>query len=269
MNRKAIAAVALIALVAAGIVYFARTGPTPAEEQARESVPDFAAIKNVSEKKKRFFDFMLPKVRHANARVIKDRRALLEISDKIEAGHDLTRAETRLVSHLRERYQIKPDRPRDSALRILLARVDVVPASLMLAQSATESAWGTSRFARQGNNFFGIWCFTPGCGMTPKYRDEGLTHEVKTFDSVQASVDHYLQTINTNVAYQHLRTIRARERYHNRPLRGIDLARGLRNYSERRDDYVHDIQQMIRYNHLWQYTRHPLQASADGQNGNQ
>ena len=40
-------------------------------------------------------------------------------------------------------------------------------------QAANESAWGTSRFARIGLNFFGQWCYSKGCGMVPKRRNTG------------------------------------------------------------------------------------------------
>ncbi|WP_352256125.1 glucosaminidase domain-containing protein, partial [Pseudoalteromonas sp. 19-MNA-CIBAN-0066] len=43
-----------------------------------------------------------------------------------------------------------------------LRRVDIIPKELALMQAANESAWGTSRFARIGLNFFGQWCYTKG-----------------------------------------------------------------------------------------------------------
>ncbi|HKJ91279.1 MAG TPA: glucosaminidase domain-containing protein, partial [Oceanipulchritudo sp.] len=59
--------------------------------------------------------------------------------------------------------EVKPDVPLTPAiLDDLRRRVDVIPPSLALAQAALESGWGTSRFAREGNNLFGIWCYTPG-----------------------------------------------------------------------------------------------------------
>lgn len=36
-----------------------------------------------------------------------------------------------------------------------MRRVDIILASLVLAQAALESGWGTSRFALDGNNLFG------------------------------------------------------------------------------------------------------------------
>jgi len=37
----------------------------------------------------------------------------------------------------------------------LLRRVDIIPPPLLISQAANESAWGTSRFAKLGNNLFG------------------------------------------------------------------------------------------------------------------
>lgn len=253
MKRPELAILPVVALLVAGLISYSRIHPV-SQPAPPEQVPDFAAIGNITAKKRDFFAFMLPKVRYANDQVRKERARILELNDKIAAGQALNKAETRALSELVSRYHIiRPGSP-DSALKQLLTRVDVVPASLMLAQSATESAWGTSRFARQGNNFFGIWCFTPGCGMTPKYRDEGLTHEVARFDTVQEGVSHYLHTLNTNLAYRDLRNIRAQKRRQHKPVRGIDLAEGLHRYSERGSNYVRDIKAMIRINRLQRFS---------------
>lgn len=52
----------------------------------------------------------------------------------------------------------------------MLLRVDVLPKALVLTQAANESAWGTSRFAVQANNYFGQWCYRTGCGLVPRER---------------------------------------------------------------------------------------------------
>lgn len=264
MKRPEILILPIVAL-AVGLLYYANLPeeqPRPAAAPPPETMPDFSAIGNVADRKQAFFDFMLPKVQQANSRVRGERAEVLAISKSLVAGHDLTDAESRLLSTLSTRYRVTPADTPKKTLAELIKRVDTVPASLMLAQSATESAWGRSRFAREGNNFFGIWCFTPGCGMTPKYRDEGLTHEVARFDSVQQSVNRYLHTINTNLAYKDLRAIRASKRRHNKPVLGTELAEGLRRYSERGGDYVRDIQQMIRINKLRRFNDlAPLQVS--------
>jgi len=122
---------------------------------------------------------------------------------------------------------------------------------LVLVQAANESAWGTSRFARIGLNFFGIWCYKKGCGMVPKGRDKGLKHEVAAFDSVEQAVSHYLLNINTNAAYVVFRTIRAQLHQQNQPLSAQILATGLLPYSQRGTDYVLEISDMIRHNQVY------------------
>mgnify|MGYP002064425563 CR=1 FL=1 len=91
----------------------------------------------------------------------------------------------------------------------LRRRVDTVPIRLALAQAAKESGWGTSRFARKGNNFFGQWCYDEGCGLVPRARGEGRSHEVRAFDSPGDSVASYLRNINTHHGYRELRHARA------------------------------------------------------------
>jgi Bax protein len=122
-----------------------------------------------------------------------------------------------------------------------------------MAQSANESAWGTSRFARKGNNFFGQWCFRKGCGLVPKQRDANKTHEVAAFDSPEESVKMYIRNLNSNSAYKSLRDLRAKLRRANKPVTGHALAAGLKHYSERGLEYVKELREMISFNKLARY----------------
>ena len=231
-----------------------------AESRAYPStLPDFSAIKDVSTKKQMFFNYMLPKVRQANDKILADRRLLMMIRDDLTKGDTLDPDDIQFISALKTRYRTGRQTNLRSTVDDLLIRVDVVPESLVLAQAANESGWGTSRFARQANNLFGIWCFREGCGLTPKNRDEGLTHEVAKYETVQVGLVAYIHTINTNPAYTYLRDIRATTRSQEQHFSGLALAEGLLRYSSRGIDYVRDIQQLIRVNELQKYTL-PLQA---------
>ena len=119
---------------------------------------------------------------------------------------------------------------------------------LALVQAATESGWGRSRFALEGNNLFGHWCYEPGCGLVPARRNQGAAHEVAAFDSISESVSRYLHNLNTHAAYAPLRAIRARLRQQDEPPTAMALADGLVLYSERRDEYVDEIKSVIRVN---------------------
>lgn len=132
----------------------------------------------------------------------------------------------------------------------LMVRVDTIPVSLVLAQAATESGWGTSRFADQGNAIFGQWTWGEG-GMTPEDQREALgDYGIKAFDTVLDSVHAYMVNLNTHHAYGELRALRAQMRADGKPVTGWDLAAGLQSYSERGQAYVDDIRGMIDHNHL-------------------
>ena len=132
-----------------------------------------------------------------------------------------------------------------SVIDTLRRRIDLVPVPLVLVQAAKESGWGTSRFAREGNNLFGQWCYTKGCGIVPARRSSGAKHEVQVFDSVEDAINAYLHNINTADAYRSLREIRARQRKAGKTPDGIALADGLLYYSQRREAYVKEVKLML------------------------
>ncbi|MGV0035952.1 MAG: glucosaminidase domain-containing protein [Candidatus Azotimanducaceae bacterium WSBS_2022_MAG_OTU7] len=223
------------------------------------TLPDFSTMKNIRTKKQEFFTYMLPKVRRANDRILSNRRLLLMIRDDLRTGDTLDEDDIQFVGALKAHYRIQQQTDLRTIIDDLLIRVDVVPESLVLAQAANESGWGTSRFTRQANNLFGVWCFSEGCGLTPKNRDEGLHHQVTKYNSVQDSIKAYMHTLNTHAAYIQLRDIRAAKRSEEQHFIGLALAEGLLRYSSRGVDYVREIQQLIRVNDLQKYTL-PLQA---------
>lgn len=229
--------VLLMAAFAAG--YLWRYKPVPA--------PDFTEYAAGPDRKTAFFDYLLPLVRAENQAILSNREALRAI---IERGH-ANWAERRWLEHLAQRYELPdfdPADPRDR--QALLYRVDIVPPSMALAQAANESAWGTSRFARRGNNYFGQWCYQPGCGLVPNARVEGATHEVAAFDSPRQSVRRYMNNINTHPAYRDLRQRRAALRAEGQAITGLALIPALTRYSERGQAYVEELREMIRGNEL-------------------
>ena len=193
---------------------------------------------NVKDKKTRFFNFMRPIVNTENTRVLELRRSLI----KAYKNDNLA-----LVTKTAKQYSV--DWKADAASwNKLLSRVDSVALELVLAQSANESAWGQSRFATKGSNFFGQWCYKKGCGLVPKRRDKGTKHEVAKFNSVNKSVRSYIKNINTGRVYAPLRNIRQKNKMANKSPDAIAQAGGLIKYSQRREAYVKEIRAMIRYN---------------------
>ena len=208
------------------------------------AIPDLRGEKDVKTKKRKFFNALRPMVEVENQRIREQRQFLLGVKDK----HNLSDKNKHKVAKLLKYYRI--DRKKDGSIpwEKLLKRVDTVPLELVLSQAANESAWGTSRFARKANNLFGQWCFTKGCGLVPKRRNAGSTHEVASFKSPQLSVRSYLRNLNTGRVYKDLRNIRAKARAEGRTASAHELAAGLSKYSERGHEYVKEIRAMIKYN---------------------
>jgi Bax protein len=215
----------------------------------RTPVPDFSSYKDVKQKKLAFFSYLKPMVDKSNRRVLSERRRILTLHKR----NNLAPWELAELQSIALRYRIVSFDQGSESFKNLLERVDSLPPSLVLAQGANESSWGTSRFARDGKNFFGLWCYTADCGLVPEQRDSGSRHKVAEFDTVQEGVDYYFYNLNSHPAYNDLRQRRAKLSNTNQPLTGHALAQGLLFYSERREAYVQDIQSMIRINNLQRY----------------
>ncbi|OED95834.1 glucosaminidase domain-containing protein [Vibrio breoganii] len=212
------------------------------------SVPDFAAISDVNQKKSEFFAFIKPYIEKKNAFVQQQRQTLVTLQSELVNGQVLSEAEQNTLTQIASQYRIEVKEFSLNEVDALLVHVDVIPEQLVLIQAANESGWGTSRFAKEANNFFGQWCFTQGCGVVPNQRKEGMTHEVAKFDSVGDSVSAYVDNLNTNQAYSSFRELRANIRAQHKTPTAEQLIHGLGSYSERSDDYIHDILTMLRHN---------------------
>jgi Bax protein len=218
-----------------------------------QEMPDFAAIEDIEAKKQAFFDYLQPIVDAQNQRITRQRARLLKIIDKVALRLPLSSEDQVFLYGLSRIYDISLGLPDNtSALEQLLHRVDVIPASLVLAQAANESGWGTSRFAREGYNLFGQWCYREGCGLIPKRRDPGAHHEVQSFNSIEEAVVAYFMNLNTFERYQELRNIRQQLRERNAPVDSLSLVEGLKAYSERGADYIDDLLDIIDQNALLQ-----------------
>lgn len=213
--------------------------------------PDFASISDIDAKKQQFFDFFQDYVRNENQLISEMRIRLLSYVDLIEESVPLSDTERAWLQDVATTYEVDSETASDQQIvSELLLRVDVIPASLVLAQAANESAWGTSRFALEGNNIFGQWCYEEGCGIIPNRRVEGATHEVKSFDSIKASIEGYFLNINTHHLYSDFRDERARLRRQGLGLDPIALVEGLERYSQRGENYIDEVQTMIQQNDL-------------------
>ncbi len=250
MKKVILAGVILVALL--WFVALEQDVPVPPAEQSEclqlieyqdcFAIPEeLSDMRDVKAKKRLFVQTLLPLVLKANddVRNLRNRVVALKYGGRISDEEEVYLRELALD------YRIEVD---DLGLIVeeLLARVDVLPPSLMLAQAAVESGWGTSRFSREGNNLFGLR--TPsGPGIRPQRQNDGRIFRVSRFASLQECMDFYLWTINTHQAYDGLRQIR---KGLDLPYDPLILAQGLEAYSEQGELYVEKIRGLVIYNDL-------------------
>ncbi|WP_179105579.1 glucosaminidase domain-containing protein [Vreelandella utahensis] len=216
-----------------------------------QSMPAFLDIPAGPERKEAFFDYLAPVVRDINTEVEKRREALFALEEQLEAGEAPGQEAEEWLLRMTERYRVDAGEPAQQ-VQALKRRIDIIPVSLALAQGALESAWGTSRFARQGRNIFGKWCFTEGCGIVPAQRRADATHEVASYDNVADAVRDYMHHLNSHPVYEPLRERRAQARAKGRSPEGADLAAGLEKYSAKGEGYIMLIRRVISANDLGQ-----------------
>ncbi len=242
----------VLAVIVINAIIFTEDEPdildVPQTVAAKKPVPDFSQYQNVNDKKSAFFEYLKPEVEKQNAYLLTLRHYVQTLYRKALADESLSDDDIARLEWLEEEYRVKPTQPLNMKLLALLQKIDILPVELVLVQAANESAWGTSRFARKGYNFFGLWCFSKGCGFVPSQRNEGASHEVAKFESLSRATYTYMRNLNRHDAYADLREIRSRLRANQIPITGVALAEGLMNYSERGAAYVEELQTMIRFN---------------------
>lgn len=191
---------------------------------------DLNRIPDVDEKKAVFFKIMLPIIASQNDKIRAERQKITD--DPADAPQALY-----------EKYDVEI-----GDVDGLLKRVDVIPASLVLAKAALESGWGSSRFARKGNNFFGMRTYDDDVpGIAPK----GATgFKVIKYKSINHGVRLYMQNINKHSAYAKLREARAATRDKGNPPSGLALSNFLTAYSEIPEEYGGRLRSLIKTNDL-------------------
>ncbi len=206
--------------------------------------PDIGSLHSVADRKRVFLEIMLPLLLEANERIVAARARIRSAGARLAAGAALSPAEADWLDGMMALY-----RTADGGIGELLHRVDVIPVSLALAQSAIESGWGTSRFALEGHAVFGQRSWDRHDGIVPRRREAGESHVVKSFTNLGDAVAAYVVNLNRHEAYAAFRDLRAELRTRGYPLDGRVLATTLGGYAEE-PDYVDHVLLVIRHNRL-------------------
>ena len=196
----------------------------------------------VAEKKKKFFDMMLPAILVAKEELA----ILLQRVNSLSLKPELAPDERSFIEKLKVKYKAKN-------IEMLKSRLHTFPVSIVLAQAAIESAWGTSRFFLEANNPFGLWSFN-----SDEERIEASSHRqgekvyLRKFNNLEQAIDAYYTTLATGSPFTDFRAER---------LKTDDpfvLVNYLIDYSERREAYVKELVSVIKSNDLVIYDSYKI-----------
>ena len=203
------------------------------------------SVLDVQNKKQAFINIMLPSILIAKHQLEEDRIKVLALEKK---GQPLSDEEERYLANLKRDYKCHTSKE-------LLSRLKTHPTSIVLAQAAIESGWGTSRFYKEANNVFGIWSYSENELRIKAMEDrEGKSVYVRKYDVLHESIISYFKTIARG-PYSEFRT--AREKISEVSV----LISYLEVYSELREEYVKRLDQLIQYNNFEKYDSYTLKMS--------
>ena len=200
---------------------------------------------DVQNKKQAFINLMIPSILIAKYQLEQDRIKVLALQKKTEP---LSNEEEQYLFNLKRDYKCHTSKE-------LLSRLKTHPTSIVLAQAAIESGWGTSRFYKEANNIFGVWSYSENESRIKAMEDrEGQSVYVEKYDALPKSIVSYFKTIARG-PYSEFRA--AREKISEVSV----LISYLEVYSELREEYVKRLDQLIQYNKFEKYDSYRLKMS--------
>lgn len=191
---------------------------------------------SVAEKKERFYHLLVPAVQKVHDELMRDYHKVQKDSIYNRKDNDFT--------ELKRMYKVKTTQE-------LLIAMKPHPQSIVIAQAAMESAWGTSRFFREAKNVFGMWSKNPkepriAAGIK---RNGNYTVWLRKFDTVEDSIRAYYMLMGNGKHFKEFR----QTRYETDDV--FKILKKLDKYSEIGHLYGEELASMIRFNKLQKYDK--------------
>ena len=207
-------------------------------------------VSYLKDNKKKFVRTVLPLIINENQKILSVRNNLLLLKNKLSNNYSLNKSELQILKKLSKSHKIKFNNSHKlDVINNLLKKVDIIPNSIVLAQAAIESGWGSSRFAQDFNALFGEYTYDNDKGVVPLERENGENHLIKAFNSYNSSVESYFNNINSHYAYEQFRELRKVMRERNNFSNVTLLVDKLDTYAED-ENYIQTIRSVIKNNNF-------------------
>lgn len=190
-------------------------------------------------RKEAFIKLLLPSIEVVHREIDLTRENIEELSKKTT----YTVSEKIYLENIFKKYKVKFGNWDE-----LNSRLIKYPASLILTQGAIESAWGTSRFFKEGNNIFGMWAMSKKePRIKSKERRTDFTVYLRAYPDLKESVEDLVGVLSRVNVYSGLRKAVNEEQSPQY------IAKYLIKYSEQGKEYVNKVQTVLRHNDFQKY----------------
>lgn len=201
---------------------------------------------NINTRKKKFIEVILPAVLIYQHQLSQDKEKVKILIEKARYSMEWTPEDSLFMNTSFDAYKTRN-------FDELLKKMKPPPVSLVIAQAALESGWGSSRFFKEANNVFGIWSFSKkDQRILANESRGGKPIYLKKYDNFLGSVEDYHLLLGRSNTYSDFRDCIHRDN------NVFELIWYLRMYSERRDQYVIMLRNVIEANNLVQYDNYRL-----------
>ncbi len=212
---------------------------------------EFHEIDDVKLKKEEFIRVLLPIIEHQNNQILKERAFVDKFFSEeffITLDKKMNKDVLAKLTKIAKKYNIKNLFDKKAYLQ----KIDVIPNSMALAQSALESGWGSSEYSKNLNNLFGHYTFRKS---VKAHRVQGKREKIREFESLDKAVKQYMLNINSHWAYENFRERRADLRAQNVDFNGLEGVNHLIKYSEIGKKYIRKLETVIASSNLVIYDR--------------
>ncbi len=196
--------------------------------------------------KQQFIALMLPAILIAKFNLEQKQLRIRYLAGQRRRNKTWSREDSAFVRDELDRYDA-------SDIRYLEKKIKPHPVSLVLAQAALESGWGTSTFFVEANNVFGVWSYREDEPRieTSARRGERIVF-LRKYDNLSLSIENYYETLGRVSAY---RTFRKKRFENDNPYAMLPQ---LNNYSELGRTYTRRLRSVIRDNRLTRYDAYQI-----------
>jgi len=200
----------------------------------------------LEEKKEKFIDLLLPSVLTAAHGIEQARERIAAIHERMQQDKPIPKEDSLFVQKQLEAWEA------NDIEQLLNEKLITRPHSVMLAQAALETGWGSSRFFVAANNTFGVWSFDSNESRIQAQETRyGTPVYVKNYDNLSDSIIDYYKVIS-NGPYDEYREARKRT---DDP---YELVEYLFRYSELGQEYINRLKTVMRKADMRRYDDYQL-----------